>query len=300
VSHAHALKHSALLYERPEELVGAAVPFLRSGLERGEAPCAVLPPQRQADVRDALGDAADDVEFHAPEEWYDTPARRLAHLTEAVGRGRPFRAVGELAFSGRGLTAGEAVREWGRFEAILTGAFAHAKARLLCPYDTSRLPAAVVENARRTHPHLHGQYGANRDFDAAFIGALDGSLPPVPEDAAGLSFDERPGPAREFVTAHAESAGITGRKLEDLRLAASELATNAITHGRPPRSISAWVRDGRFSCEVRDGGRGIESAYAGFLVPALAAPNGRGIWIARQVCDLVEVEGSRVRVHMAL
>jgi anti-sigma regulatory factor (Ser/Thr protein kinase) len=56
-------------------------------------------------------------------------------------------------------------------------------------------------------------------------------------------------------------------------------------------------------CEVRDGGR-LDDPLAGRRRPSVAQVGGYGLWLANQVCDLVQLrsqaDGMAVRVHMRL
>jgi len=65
--------------------------------------------------------------------------------------------------------------------------------------------------------------------------------------------------------------------------------------------LRIWREDGTLMCEVRDSGR-LDDPLAGRRRPKIAAIGGHGLWIANQVCDLVQLrsfpEGSAVRIHM--
>ncbi len=54
-------------------------------------------------------------------------------------------------------------------------------------------------------------------------------------------------------------------------------------------------------CEVSDGGR-IEEPLVGRERPDVTGAGGRGLWLANQICDLVQIRtfptGNVVRVHM--
>ena len=82
-----------------------------------------------------------------------------------------------------------------------------------------------------------------------------------------------------------------------MRIAASEIVDNAILHGRTPHWVHVWTAGDELLCEVQDGGDGIASPFAGMLVPPIEAGEGRGVWIARQLCERLEVGGPRVRLH---
>lgn len=302
--HARASEHRALLYGSRDELVAAAVPFLREGVERDQRTVAVMGGGNADAIREGLGEAAARVRFRDPEDFYATPAGALSRWTvdlAAVPEGGRLRAVGEVAFP---TGAPWAVREWARAEAIFSAAFSRAPVDMLCPYATT-LPEAALASARATHPGLlDGEDRVDNDgFEdpMAFLRALDAEPLPEPHGpVAELRFDDQPAPARRFAAEHALHAGLSGRRLDDVRVSVSEIATNAVLHGRPPHHIRAWREDDRLVLEIEDGGAGIQSPLTGFLRPGLEQPGGRGVWIARQLCDLVEVRGAQVRLHVSL
>ncbi|WP_308346484.1 ATP-binding protein [Streptomyces sp. ISL-66] len=105
--------------------------------------------------------------------------------------------------------------------------------------------------------------------------------------------------ARQFVGDTLGEWGIGDRR-DDIRLCASELATNAVLHGVPQGREFAvrvvWV-SGLLSVEVRDSGPGLPAARR-------AAPEelcGRGLWLVKELADEFSVEdesvGKTVRVR---
>lgn len=62
--------------------------------------------------------------------------------------------------------------------------------------------------------------------------------------------------------------------------------------------------DGYLLCQVDDRGPGVADALAGYRPPAGATVQGRGLWITRQLVDLLEVvptpTGTSVRVRVRL
>jgi anti-sigma regulatory factor (Ser/Thr protein kinase) len=291
------LDHRALVHAGLEGFAAGAGAFVREGLEREEAVCVVVGAAAGAALRDALGADARAVEFADAQAWYASPVRAIAALTARFAGDRPLRSVGEVPVTGFG---DRHAREWYRYEAIVEHAFGERRGALLCAYD-ARLPEEVLAGVRATHGVVDGGAAARRGRAVDALGSLHARpLDAPPARAEALRFDDRPAPAREFATARAAAVGLTGRALDDLRVAVSEILTNAIVHGERPHMVHVWRDDGRVVCEVSDGGGGIESPLTGFLVPDRALPGGRGVWIARQLCDLVEVSGARVRLHMRL
>jgi len=74
-----------------------------------------------------------------------------------------------------------------------------------------------------------------------------------------------------------------------------------VAHGGGGGTVRVWREDDALICEVNDKGR-IEEPMIGRERPALTQPDGHGVWLANQLCDLVQVRafphGSAVRLHM--
>ena len=61
-----------------------------------------------------------------------------------------------------------------------------------------------------------------------------------------------------------------------------------------------WEGEGILTCEVSDAGDGIDDVLAGQMTPPAAGIGGRGIWLARMLCDAVEIQngvGCTVLIH---
>ena len=108
---------------------------------------------------------------------------------------------------------------------------------------------------------------------------------------------------REFVGLQGRRAGFDGDRLEELVLAANELATNSMRHAGGSGILRTWHDDDTFCCEVRDRGR-IDDPLAGRESPTGLRGGGRGLWIVNHLCDLVQMRssasGSVVRLSMTL
>jgi anti-sigma regulatory factor (Ser/Thr protein kinase) len=114
---------------------------------------------------------------------------------------------------------------------------------------------------------------------------------------------------RNEIAAYATEFGLTARRVDDLILIAHELASNAVRHagvtsGMPGR-LRLW-RDGDvIVCQVSDGGPGLTDPHdAGVRPAAVTASSGRGLWIARQVADRVDIttgpEGTTVTTTLRI
>ncbi len=141
---------------------------------------------------------------------------------------------------------------------------------------------------------------------AAVAACFDaGALAPAPAPVA-----ERPlEPAdlrtlRRFVAAEAAQAGVARERIADVTVAAHEVAANACMHGGGDAVMRVWAESDCFCCEVADHGGGMHDPLAGLLAPPVTQASGRGLWLARQLCDLVQLRtggaGTTVRLQVAL
>jgi anti-sigma regulatory factor (Ser/Thr protein kinase) len=94
--------------------------------------------------------------------------------------------------------------------------------------------------------------------------------------------------------------------VEDFLLAVDEMTSNALRHGKPPVGVRLWVGEDRIVCSIDDRGPGLADPFAGYG-PAHGedlSRGGMGLWLARQLCDHVDLsaddDGSRVRLTMRL
>jgi anti-sigma regulatory factor (Ser/Thr protein kinase) len=133
---------------------------------------------------------------------------------------------------------------------------------------------------------------------------FDRALPEPPGDAEALTVNRGSlGEVRDAVALHAAAAGLSADRTADLVLTANELATNSVRHGGGYGTLRVWADAGAVVCEVRDQGR-LDDPLAGRVEPSTVTEGGRGLWMANQLCDLVQIrsfaDGVAVRVHQRL
>jgi anti-sigma regulatory factor (Ser/Thr protein kinase) len=330
--------HEAILYAGPGSLAAAAVPPVRDAVAQGEAVMAVLPTWSNELLRCGLGPSADGVEFMDMRAVGQNPARIIPLWREFVDRyaqaGRRTLGIGEPVWAGRGAAA---LIECRHHEALLNVAFADSNFRLLCPYDTTSLGASVLAAVGASHPIVSrwgndggagggaarglrgdasgdphrvagagadpgGEVTVERDVpDSAPADLFAEPLPAPPRDAREYAFDVSTlSQVRRFVDLYATQAGLDGLARRDLMLAADELATNSVRHAGGSGMLRIWTEADRVVCEVVDSGH-ITDPLVGRRRPGPTDAGGRGLWMANQVCDLVQIRtspaGTTVRVH---
>ena len=106
---------------------------------------------------------------------------------------------------------------------------------------------------------------------------------------------------RSLVATGASAGGLEPARVSDLVVAASELAANSILHGGGRGLATVWDDGGSVFVEVADAGT-IVDPMVGQVRPDPAAENGRGLYIANQLCDEVSIDssptGTRIRLRM--
>jgi anti-sigma regulatory factor (Ser/Thr protein kinase) len=304
-THDDAFRHEALLFRDEDELLATTLPYLRRGVEAGEAAVVLAPAPRRARLRELLGAVADRVRFEATEPLGPNPARLI-----------PFwaRCLGECAAEGRRLCAacealppgsGDARNaEFDVHESLVNVAFGAGPGwTLLCPYDVSAHRADTIEQVRVSHPFVteHGTSTASTAYRDA--PPFAGELSPAPSERVEIAFSTPElGLLRTLAAEHARRAGM-GARAGDLELAVTEIATNSIRHGGGHGVLRIWHEDGALTCEIRDAGR-LRDPLLGRVKP-YGEPRtfgGAGVWLANHLCDLVQVRsgsaGTTVRLQL--
>lgn len=297
-------QHEALVYEGDDEYLAGTVPFLRGGLDAGEPALVAVGPAQTALLEGELGKDAEGVRFVDMQALGRNPASIIPFWREFVEEngGRSVRGIGEPVWAARSPAA---LEECQRHESLLNVAFAPGTPwSLLCPYDTGSLTGDVLEKVAISHSHVchEGRCEESASFEPE-PDCFAGELPPPAATPETFAFDLTALPeVRRRVAAAAERAGMDPRGVADLVIAASELAANSVMHGGGSGTLRLWRENGSLLTEVEDRGR-IEEPLVGRLRPDIAQEGGRGLWLANQLCDLVQIRsgagGTKVRLHVA-
>ncbi len=302
-------RHEALFYRDDDDFVAPVGAYLREGIERDEVLVVVEPRPHLELLRTALADDAAAVHWLDMAEVGVNPARIIPlwadMVTEHGADGRSVRGVGEPAFMGR--RPAELV-ECEVHEALIDAAFGSgAPWELLCPYDR-RLPAPVLAGALRTHASWRQSDGGGPS--AAYLDPRNGvdlaslpacaPLPPPTDVVLRGEFGLRDVPAvRRTVRQYARSCGLSAEQVENLELAASELASNCIRHGGGSGSVAMWREPDAAVVEFSSPGP-FTDALAGRRRPDPTGDGGMGLYLVHHLCDLVQTRtgpaGTTVRV----
>jgi hypothetical protein len=299
-------RHEAFLWRGHDDFVQQLVPFVRDGIEAGEAVMVAVTPEHIGWIRNELGPSAAQVHFVDMTELGRNPARIIPawqqFLDEWSGDGRPARGIGEPIWVGR---RPEEVVECQLHEALLNLAVdPELPFWLVCPYDAEHLGEDVLAEAGRSHPAIatsasyQGSPGYRGHSHAeAMFSAM---LPPVGGRLTGTATSWSDAiAAADHVILEAAAADLWSHKVVALAEAVRALVGDSLGRGAAEAVVRLWDEPDVVVCEVAD------TTVTGNLLAGRQAPLPSGkdaLWQANQLCDLVQVRsddhGTTVRLHM--
>jgi anti-sigma regulatory factor (Ser/Thr protein kinase) len=306
---APALRHAAAFHRSTADLLEQLVPLVEAALERAEPVAALLCPATEQALRERVGEPPD---LHL----LGQPAGAEAGSGQTVAT-RRARLLRELTASSGAATVvtehsarldGADGAFWTELDAAANLAMADLPVQVTCFFPELPLHSGILEGARANHPLL----------------LVDGALRhnPAHRDPRAV-LAERPAPAPVLLgppdqritfgawQLHEVRAAVEQALLaehhepahaEDVALAVNEVATNAVEHGAPEAELCVWAADrptGEVWFEVHDAGR-IRDPLPGLQAPRPSDPRGRGMWIARQLCDTLHVWADDAGTHVRM
>jgi anti-sigma regulatory factor (Ser/Thr protein kinase) len=297
--------HEAILYSEPDELAERLVPRLRPSLDDGGPVVAVLDERTRAEVRRLLGGEVNRVDFPDP-----AFVHRLPPFTVALRWARLSRRVDTP--TGRATVVGQHVAglpgcgatHWARLDIGLNVAVVGLPITVLCPY---RADDEDIPRVRATHPRLTTADGsvASSFYRQPTEALVEYPPPPPPElgpSTASTAFAaDRLGALRHLVAEVAGRGGMDPDRVADLVLAVNEIAANSIEHGPGYGRLRIWATDEAVVAEVSDSGT-VDLPFPGMVAPAATGVRGRGMWLASELCDVMQVwsyaDATVVRLRM--
>jgi anti-sigma regulatory factor (Ser/Thr protein kinase) len=298
-----AFHHEMVLYRNDDEYLRAMLAFVAEARSDRAPVFAMVSGKRAEAMRDTLGADRERVRFLDMERAGRNPARIIPQWSELarLHERTPVFGIDEQVWPSR---AADELEEAQRHEQLLNLALANAHGlRILCPYDAGGLDDEVIDRARAAHAACDGRRG---------------SLGPGPPDYRHVAFGGRlpepPSGAESFVVApehlrglrravehRAANLGLGAERVTGIVLAVDEVACNSIRHGGGSGTAWIWHRGPALVCEVSDRGR-VTDPLAGRVRPDADQPGQRGLWLANQLCDLVQIrsnaDGTTVRLVM--
>lgn len=300
--------HRAAIYTRQAELVDIAVPLIEQARRRGSAVVLIVAASTERLIREATG--ADELVRLAPPEpelrrsGQTVATRRARKLRELTDRDGPIVVIAQHD-PDMGLLDGPT---WVETDAAMNIALTTMPVTMTCLYRDP-LDPVLAAAARWNHPlwvRDDGSVAENPDHrePAEVLNACPAGAPsPLGTADRELTFTPwQLTDLRVAVGEAARAAGLSHERADDFVLAVNEVAGNAVEHGSGTGLLQLWLRPRLLTCEVHDSGV-LGNPLPGMRPPHASEHRGRGVWIARQLCDLLHVwadhDGTHVRLQTA-
>jgi anti-sigma regulatory factor (Ser/Thr protein kinase) len=310
-----AFVHAALIIDSDESLRNRLMPALRRSLADDVPVTMVVSPDTERLVRADLGERGDRMHWHRPDAFY----QRLGFAFEGFRRflaahhaaGQRVHVVAEPDVTTGIDPAGPVDRAaaYLSYEAACNQVFARYGCPVTCLWDSRRHPTVIIENVRSLHNHeitetgdtLNTGYVPPADYLAGRNDIPLPPLPPAPDLDVALSYRDELGPLRAAVQSWAELRSFTPVATDDVVIAVGEVATNGLVHGAPPVRVRGWHTGGTLVIQVDDAGGRPLPPTAGYLPPSTRPEDQRGMWLARQLADVITAHTgagvTSVRLH---
>jgi anti-sigma regulatory factor (Ser/Thr protein kinase) len=308
-------RHAALIVDSDDSVRTRLVPALRESID-GETPVLmVVGPDTERLVRDELGGLSDRLEWGDAGSFYQRLGfafegfRRYLAAQHAVGRTVQVVAEPDLAAGVSPEIPFDRAAAYTSYEAMCNDAYAGYGCPVICIWDSRRHQEELIESIRTVHNHEVTDAGhvANPQHvppPEYLAGRTDVPLsrPPALADLdLAVAAPEDLGVMSRAVASWAGSRGFSDEASDDVVIALVEVATNGLVHGRPPVRVRGWWRGDTLVAQVDDAGGCPLPALAGYVAPGPDAAAARGLWLARQLADVVSASTAggttSVRLH---
>jgi len=300
-------RHQALLYAGSDDFVNRVALIVLRALEAEEPVLIAIDSAKIGLLRDRLGSASRSVAWNDIRGTGRNPARIIPVWRQFVashGSSHRLWGFGEPIWPER---APDELAEAQRLEQLLNLAFADVpNFTLLCPYDIERLAADALAEGLRSHPFIADASGERASADYTGVAVITASVPPplrepAEEPAEFIVGGVRNAPVRRFLAQLGFAAGLGPARTDDLTLAIVAVAGNMARPGGK-QLVRVWPEAGSVVAELGDLAA-VDDPLAGREWPPPVAGPARGLWLANQLCDLVQVRsfdaGAVVRLHVA-
>jgi anti-sigma regulatory factor (Ser/Thr protein kinase) len=296
--------HAAAFYSSERDLRTWILAFLMEGLTRRERVVAIVPPRTGEILGTALGSGAMLVQWGLPGMSYQHLGRAAEtlrnFLADQRAAGQMTRLLTENNLDG-GRREPSRLASYLRSESAADELYGSQGFPWLCLYDRRRFSPGVLADVERVHPHRldeKGEPALNQNYVApeTYLAAHPGPVSVVPPEVR-LDLELRDvndlGDVRRQVAEAALALGLSPADTRLAEVAAGEVIANAFRHGDPPGQVRVWRDADAVVIRVDSAGAGPAVAVSGFSPPDLAAGSGAGLWVARQVADVMQVETRR-------
>lgn len=306
-------RHLAVVHRGVDELLDTLDALLRAAVLRGDLVWAAVDDNTREAIERRLGTAASGFVFGEPAQPYSysgqtTAARRADQLRDALGDGREALILSDAAAVGGPDPGSSAPDFWSVVDASCNLALSGLPVTLICLCDAERLSEDTERFLYWNHPELF--VDATTSPNPRYRPPADvlASIPVPPAPALGPPSQEQPFAnstalrgIRAWARRHGLEAGLGPAQINGLVVAVCELVSNSIEHGAGHGRLFWWISPGRVVAQIDDEGH-MTSITPGLRRPDTLSVRGRGVWLARQLTDVLHlwtsVDGTHARLEI--
>jgi len=278
-------EHVAVYHEGDEDLAERLTPHIARALDAGDAVLVSASAAACQRIAANLGPSSEQVEYVADDVRYDHPnaAMRSVHdfVRSSIRNGaRAAWTTGAIPFDDDSARNAD----WMRYEQAVNEVLKHLPLRAVCAYDVGTTSPVLLHEAHGAHSSVDG---APVQRPAGDPGVVMAPIElPNREPLLYLQVQSSRSARHTVTEAYRELIGEDA--LADLTLIVSEVVSNALNHGAPPVTLTAWFRpdDATSVIDVSDHGNGIDDPFVD-LRPPRQRPGGAGMWIVGQLSERV-------------
>ncbi|AEV87057.1 putative anti-sigma regulatory factor [Actinoplanes sp. SE50] len=309
--------HSALIPGSDEELTTTLVRELHRSAHRLDEVLLVVSDRTRQLLTGPLRPLTDLLTWGDPAAYYQRLGSAYEdfrrHLAERAATGRRVHVIAEPDLTDHLDPGAAPVRAdaYLAYEAVCNDTYAPYGCAVTCIWDSRHHPAGILDGARATHRYLLTPHGRQpsphfRSADDYLLGRRPLPLPEVPQRVdhdLTLATAADLGSLRSALHGWASDLGLATDPAEDLVVAVVEVASNGLRHAGTAVRVRAWHRGSTLIVQCDDSAGLPVPATAGYHRPdpGSAAPGGRGLWLARQLADVVLIDatpaGTSVRLQ---
>ena len=277
--------HVAVYHDGDDDLAARLAPEIERALDDGDAVLLCSRPAVWQLVAARLGPASELVEYVPGAVRYGHPnvSMRILHdfVRDCMRTGaRAAWSIGAIPFNDDEIRTAD----WMRYEQAVNEVLQHLPLRAVCTYDVATTPSELLDKARSARSNGHGEGSSQPDGERQRV------VPPIelPATEPMLRFDVHGSRSARQTVAAAYADLLDDDAVGELTLIVSELVSNALTHGAPPVTLSAWhdAAADATVVDVSDHGPGIDDPFVDLRPPR------QGPWWSRHV-DRRPVERAR-------
>lgn len=308
---ADPFRHLAVVHHGVDGLLDSLAPLLRAALARGDLVWAAVDDTTRAAIERQLGTAASGVVFGEPGRPHTysgqtTAVRRADRLRDAIGDGHAALIVSDAATVDGPDPASSAPDFWSVVDASCNLAMVGLPVTLVCLYDAERTSEDAERFLYWNHPELFADATTSPNPRYRSPAEVLASIPVPPAPDLGPPSQEHPFAnatalrgIRIRARRHGLEAGLDPARIDGLVVAVCELVSNSIEHGAGYGRLSWWISPGRVVAQVDDEGQ-MAPTTPGLRRPDTRSVRGRGVWLARQLSDVVHLWSTADGTHARL